>query len=68
MSNSIETIDMSLSNFYGTVYAKTDGVKYWMELGDWGGTDEVEISKSLYELIKKEFSMQGGDDTDATKL
>ena len=49
-------ISLGLSNFYGEVVAKEKDGKYFLELDDYSGTSNVEISQELFEWIKKEFN------------
>jgi hypothetical protein len=49
-------INLNLSNYYGAVVAIEKNGKYYLTLGDYSGTDEVEISQELYEMIEGEFS------------
>ena len=47
--------NLGLSNFYGKVEAVEIHGEYFLQLGDHIGMDQVQISKELYEMIKKEF-------------
>lgn len=49
-------IKLGLSNYYGQVVAVEKEGKYFLQLDNHNGTDEVEISQKLYEMIKSEFS------------
>lgn len=64
MQQPIEAVYTGLGNYYGEVIAKTDGENCWLELESWDGVPTVAISRELYEMIKKEFLGQEGDDTD----
>lgn len=49
-------ISLGLGNYYGEVIALERDGKYFLQLEDWSGPSEVEISEKLYKMIKKEFS------------
>jgi hypothetical protein len=48
-------IQLGLSNYYGDVVAREKDGKFFLELDNWDGTNRIEISQELYEMIKKEF-------------
>lgn len=49
-------IELGLANYYGEVVAVEKEDKYFLQLDNYDGTGEVEISQRLYEMIKSEFS------------
>lgn len=52
-------IAIGLSNYYGSVIAIEREGTYFLKLGDWAGTDSVEISEELFCAIKAEFGGRG---------
>ena len=49
-------ISLGLSNYYGHVVAYETGEgNFYIELGDYGGTDTQEISEDFFRAIEKEF-------------
>jgi hypothetical protein len=49
------TIDMGLSNYYGKVTAFKGDDKFYIQLDNYDGADQIEISEEFYNAIKKEF-------------
>ena len=49
-------IALRLGNYYGEVVAVEKEGKYYLELDNYDGTNEVEISQELYKMIEGEFS------------
>lgn len=49
-------IKLGLANYYGQVVAVEKEGKYFLQLGNYDGTNEVEISQELYKMIESEFS------------
>lgn len=56
MSDSSE-FTINLANYYGRVkFNKKEDGRCYMELEDFDGFDQLEISKEFFEMAKKEFS------------
>lgn len=51
-----------LGNYYGRVYAEEREEKYWLCLDDYSSTNELEISKELFNALEKEFGVCLEDD------
>ena len=53
----IQEVTTDLCNYYGTVeFTQRDNGKYYMELENYSGINDVEISKEFFEMAKKEFA------------
>ncbi len=54
-----EYVDLNLSNYYGSVVAERMGEEFRLRMDDWDGFKAVNISKELFDAIKKEFGSPG---------
>ena len=57
-----ELLSLPLANYYGTLeVGKCEDGKCYLFLDNYSGTDKLEISHNLYDMILEEFGNRGED-------
>lgn len=54
-------IETGLQNYYGEVKFFEENGVYFMELGNWNGLNNIEISKEFYLAAQEEFVLSRAD-------